>query len=96
MDDHEWKVVCNSEVFREFAKEELAKEERAKMAKASDESNSEALFDEFKQLELRINGNDKVKTAFREFKERLMRDPEFLKKADQQLAEIVMMLDLGD
>jgi hypothetical protein len=95
MDSTDWKAVCDSEIFREYVKAELAKEEQVKLAneKANDTS---ILFDEFKALEQRINGNLKVKKAFKEFKDRLMVDPEFAKKANQKLAEVVMMLDLGD
>ena len=95
MDAMDWKAAVNSEIFREYMKAELAKEEQVKLAeeKANDIS---VVYDEFKAMEQRINSNPRVKKAFVEFKEKLMSDPEFSKKANQKLAEVVMMLDLGD
>ena len=102
MDHMDWKAATDSEIFREFAKNELLKEAKAeeqdKLAKANEPGNEE-LIRQFYALEEKVNGSPKLLASFRAFKSKIMSDFAYLKKAEASnklLVEAVMMMDLGE
>jgi len=102
MSNEDTRAVFNSEIFREFAKNELVKEAKAeeqeKRAKANEPGNEE-LIRQFYALEEKVNGSPKLLASFRAFKSKIMSDFAYLKKAEASnklLVEAVMMMDLGE
>ncbi len=99
MDYMDWKSAMSSEIFKEFAKNELLKEfTEAKKAEAN-APNSEEIIKQFYELEEKINSNPKLLASFRAFKSKIMSDTGYLRKAEatnKGLVEAVMMMDLGE
>jgi len=97
-DDMDWKAAMSSEIFREFAAQELkkrasekAKEKDLEAAEIEDELDT---LEQFASLEFKIKDSPKQLRAFRELQSKFQTDPEYTAKTDPLFVKAVLMLNL--
>lgn len=86
----DWSAAMSSEVFREYAQNELKKE----AMKPSSENEMEANFKFFKEIEGQINNSPKMKQAYKALQEKFASDEDYRMKTNPIFVNAVMMLEL--
>lgn len=102
MDDMTWKAAMDSEIFREFVKNEASKVRSELIAQKKIENKLAELkddepnyYDMLDQLESTIRANPALFEHFKQARKALQ-DPEIIKTADPDFIKGMMMLDLDD
>lgn len=84
-------VAMNSEVFREYAKNEIAKIATEKEA----EEDLSASLEEFTKFQNEVLASPYKLKVFKALQEKFASDPEYTSKVKKVFVDAVMLLDLG-
>lgn len=98
MVDMDWLAAMDSEIFREYAKNELVKmkaeaQQVADQAGHSEEEEARVL-EEFEEFEKAVRASPKKLATFRILKEKFTTDPDYTSKVKSDFVNAVMMLNL--
>lgn len=88
----DWTAAMSSEIFREYAKNELRKE----ATQVEESVNVDDVLDRFAEVEEMIRSNPKAKAEFKLLKDKLLEDPEYASKVNKKFADAVLLLNLDD
>lgn len=99
MVDMDWKAAMDSEVFREYARNEITrmraeaqqKQEEAQQAE-EDELN---IMDKFKEFERQVRSSPKKLAVFKALQDKFATDADYAAKVKKSFVDAVMMLDLS-
>lgn len=97
-DSMDLKAALSSEIFREYATNELARKAReerdaaAKQARAAEEELSQ--LEQFATMEMEIKESPKKLAAFKALQEKFASDPAYTAKVNPLFVQAVMMLKL--
>lgn len=101
MVDMDWKAAMDSEVFREYAKNEIykmqVKAQQVQQQQNVDNDEQEKLrtLEQFKALELEVRASPKKLAVFRALQNKFATDPEYTSRVKVSFVNAVMMLDLS-
>lgn len=87
----DWAAAMNSEIFREYLKNELHKE-----AQAPKPSTKEQLISELDDFERTVRSNPKMLHAFKVLQKKFASDQDYADQVDPAFVAGVLMLDLSD
>lgn len=87
----DWAAATNSEIFREYVKQELAKE-----PKKEAQIDEGKLFDNFDQFEKEVRSSTKKMASFRALQNKFINDPDYADQCQPDFVSAVMMLNLDE
>lgn len=99
-DDQDWEAVNDSEIFREYVKNELKKEAAKKedsidqFEKALDEEL--LTYAELEQFQKQVDSKPKLREYFIKCKLALEKNPELRNKVDKKFIQGIFLLDLSE
>jgi hypothetical protein len=91
MSNMDWKAAMSSEIFREYAQNELVKEAQVSSLPTI---NEEQVLGEFEQFQIKVNSDPHLKQAFKQLQIKFANDPLYRNKVDVNFVKGVMSLDL--
>lgn len=98
MFDNDWAAAMDSEIFREYAKNELLKKkaeaQQAAEQAARAEDDEAKVLQEFEEFEKVVRASPKKLAVFRALKEKFATDPEYTATVKAEFVSAVMMLNL--
>lgn len=101
MVDMDWKAAMDSEVFREYAKNEIykmqVKAQETQHQQSIDEGEQEKLrtLEQFKEFEQQVRSSPKKLAVFRALQNKFATDSEYTSRVKASFVNAVMMLDLS-
>lgn len=93
MNDQDWRAAMDSEIFREYVRNEtvkLAEEDRKQKLAAEDEQ----VLEDFAQFQNEVRSSPHKLQAFRTLQKKFASDPDYAAKTKKSFVDAVMMLDL--
>lgn len=88
----DWAAAMSSEVFRNYARNELLKS----ASEVPLEISKEDALDNFEGLEKRINASPDLRNQFKKLQRLFTSDPDYTAKVDPKFVEGILLLDLKD
>lgn len=100
MVDMDWKAAMNSEVFREYARNEITEMQikaQEKQQQVIEENDQEGLnvLEQFKEFERQVRSSPKKLAIFRALQNKFATDSEYTSQVKVSFVNAVMMLDLS-
>jgi len=99
MADMDWKAAMDSEIFREYAKNEIAKMANEAQQKREEEKNVEEdkldILEKFKEFEHEVRSSPKKLAIFKVLQDKFAADADYTSKVKKSFVDAVMMLDLS-
>jgi uracil DNA glycosylase len=93
MDNMDWKAALSSEIFREYAKNEM---KRIASEKEKQEKLSSKTADDFCQFEKKVNASPILRDKFKKLQNVFINNPEYTKTIDQNFVQGVLLLNIKD
>jgi len=91
-DKMDWAAAMSSEIFRNYAQNELLKETRI-IKEAVSEND---VLDNFEGLQKRVNASPKLRGAFKQLQQLFTSNPDYTAKVDPNFVEGVLLLNVED
>lgn len=98
-DEMTWKAAMSSEIFREYAKNEVGKmqveaEQKEEEFKKIERDKSDIL-DQLKEFENQVRSSSKKLAVFKALQNKFATDIDYASKVNKSFVDAVMMLDLS-
>ncbi len=99
MVDMDWKAAMDSEVFREYARNEIVKQMKLtaqqEQQKADEEEDKLNILDKFKEFERQVRSSPKKMAIFKALQDKFATDADYTVTVKKSFVDAVMMLDLS-
>lgn len=94
MSDMDFKSLMNSEVFREYAGNELRKEAMNKKTTEQVAQESLDVLNSFEDFQLKVNSSKKQKAAFKHLQNLFQTNEKYAATVDPGFVELVLLLNI--
>jgi len=95
-DKMDWAAAMSSEVFRNYAQNELLKEAQEEAQAAAKIISKDSALDNFEGLQRRVNASPKLRGVFKKLQQAFTSNPEYTAKVDPNFVEGVLLLNVED
>lgn len=92
MVNQDWDAAMSSEIFREYAKNEMVKEAYSKPEPVV---NEQEVMSDFQEFERKVRETPQLRVAFKQLQNKFASDPSYRNRANPRFVEGVMLLNLN-